>query len=179
MGLSPLSPRARTRARGYGPSRGAIDCLKRQDELSKPKGALHPVPVLVFTVVCPLIAHIDQKNETDLSFLQRLAVKYDAVVKPVDGKLVFSRRGQTKSLSGQSVPAVELQLYQGEKAPHNALLAVSFVEPERDQFLGVRADFHDIAAAEIIRFETGQTPFKQLPGRFKDQGEAIEAAEGY
>lgn len=34
--------------------------------------------------------------------------KHDAVVKPVDGKFVFSKRGQLKSLSGAELPIVEL-----------------------------------------------------------------------
>lgn len=113
------------------------------------------------------IEHIDQKNETDLSFLQRLSIKFDAVVKPVDGKLVFSRKGQEKTLSGEAIPIVELQHYNGNKAPYNALLQVSFDLPERSQFLGLRADWYDIDNAEIVRLEHGQEPFKQLAGRFK------------
>lgn len=124
------------------------------------------------------LVHVDQKNETDLSFLHRLATKYDAVVKPVDGHLVFSRRGQSKTLSGQSLEPVQLQLYQGDKSPYNALVSVGFVEPERDQFLGVRADWFDEDAVEIVRYQVGEAPFKQLPGRYKTSQSAIEAATG-
>lgn len=124
------------------------------------------------------IEHLDQKNETDLAFLHRLAVKYDAVLKPVDGFLIFSRRGQSKSLSGQSLPPVDLQLYVGDKAPYNGLISVDFVEPERDQFLGVRADWFDQDKSEIVRYELGQSPFKQLPGRYKSASAAIDAAQG-
>ena len=123
------------------------------------------------------IDHIDQKNETDLSFLQRLAIKYDAVVKPVDQNLVFSMRGQSKTLTGKELAPVPLQLYSGNKAPQNALLSVSFVEPEKNQFKGVRADWYDIDNAEIVRYQTGQEPFKQLTGRFKSAAQAIDAAQ--
>jgi phage protein D len=124
------------------------------------------------------IVHIDQKNETDLSFLQRLAGPIDAVVKPIDGNLVFSRRGQSKSLTGQSLTPVELQLYKGDRAPFNALLEVDFVEPERDLFQGVKADWFNIDTGEIVRFEKGQSPFKQLPGRYKTELEAASAIDG-
>jgi len=125
-----------------------------------------------------LIDHLDQKNETDLAFLHRLAIKHDAVVKPVDGHLVFSRRGQSKTLSGQNLAPVELQLYVGDKAPFNAFISIDFVEPERHQFLGVRADWFDQDKSEIVRYELGQSPFKQLPGRYKTSALAIDAAQG-
>lgn len=124
------------------------------------------------------IAHIDQKNESDLSFLQRLASKFDAAVKPINDLLVFGRRGQTKTLSGKPVPVVSLQLYSGNKAPQNALLSVDFTEPERDMYRGVYADFIDSDNAEIVRYKTGQDPFKQLTGRYNSPEDAVNAAKG-
>lgn len=124
------------------------------------------------------ITHIDQKNESDLAFLSRLALRHDAVAKPINGLLVFSKRGQSRSLSGQSLQPIPLQLYEGKKSPHNAFKSVSFVEPEREIYRGVIADWYNQDQAEIVKFQVGQSPFKQLPGRFADEQKAKDAAIG-
>jgi len=54
------------------------------------------------------LPHMDQSDESDMHFLVRIARKYDAVVKPAGGKLVVAKRGESKSVSGQSLPAVAL-----------------------------------------------------------------------
>lgn len=54
------------------------------------------------------LPHLDQSDESDMHFLVRIARKYDAVVKPAGGKLVVAKRGESKSVSGQSLPAIAL-----------------------------------------------------------------------
>lgn len=41
------------------------------------------------------IPHMDQTDESDLSFLVRLSRRYDAVCKPAGGKLLFVKRGES------------------------------------------------------------------------------------
>lgn len=53
--------------------------------------------------------HFDQTEESDISFLLRILRMYDAVVKPTGGKLVVVKRGEQKTSSGASLPAVTLQ----------------------------------------------------------------------
>lgn len=52
------------------------------------------------------LPHIDQTDESDISFLLRVAKTYDAMVKPGDGKLVVAKRGESKSASGDELPVV-------------------------------------------------------------------------
>lgn len=54
------------------------------------------------------LPHIDQADESDIHFLLRLAKKYDAAVKPTAGRLVFTKRGEGKTVSGLDIPPVVL-----------------------------------------------------------------------
>jgi phage protein D len=54
------------------------------------------------------LPHIDQASESDLNLLVRIGKNYDAIVKPSDGKLVVAKRGESKSVSGQSLAAISL-----------------------------------------------------------------------
>ncbi|MDD9331009.1 MAG: contractile injection system protein, VgrG/Pvc8 family, partial [Bartonella sp.] len=51
-----------------------------------------------------VVRHIDQTTESDMAFATRLAEEYDAVAKPVDGKLVLAKRGEGKAITGETIP---------------------------------------------------------------------------
>ncbi|WP_208442286.1 phage late control D family protein [Bartonella raoultii] len=53
-----------------------------------------------------VVRHIDQTAESDMAFATRLAEEYDAVAKPVDGKLVLAKRGEGKAITGETLPVV-------------------------------------------------------------------------
>ncbi|WP_375672842.1 phage late control D family protein, partial [Bartonella sp. CL45QHWL] len=53
-----------------------------------------------------VVRHIDQTSESDMAFAARLAGEYDAVAKPVDGKLVLAKRGEGKTITGETLPIV-------------------------------------------------------------------------
>ncbi|WP_375680992.1 late control protein, partial [Bartonella sp. AP6QHHD] len=53
-----------------------------------------------------VMRHIDQTSESDMAFAARLAGEYDAVAKPVDGKLVLARRGEGKAITGETLPVI-------------------------------------------------------------------------
>ncbi|WP_375632914.1 contractile injection system protein, VgrG/Pvc8 family [Bartonella sp. AA74HLJMH] len=53
-----------------------------------------------------VVRHIDQTSESDMAFATRLAEDYDAVAKPVDGKLVLARRGEGKAITGETLPVI-------------------------------------------------------------------------
>ncbi len=55
-----------------------------------------------------LIQNIEQKKESDLNFLTHLAVNYDAVVKPIADKLIFLKKGQGTSASGELLAPIHL-----------------------------------------------------------------------
>ncbi|WP_375633863.1 MULTISPECIES: contractile injection system protein, VgrG/Pvc8 family, partial [unclassified Bartonella] len=53
-----------------------------------------------------VVRHIDQTAESDMAFATRLAEDYDAVAKPVDGKLVLAKRGEGKAITGETLPVI-------------------------------------------------------------------------
>lgn len=55
------------------------------------------------------LPHTAQADESDLSFLVRMAKKYDAVVKPADGRLILAKKGESKSVSGKDLPVITLR----------------------------------------------------------------------
>lgn len=55
------------------------------------------------------LPHIAQTDESDLNFLVRIGRKYDAVVKPAGGKLVFAKKGEGTSVTGEPIDPVILQ----------------------------------------------------------------------
>lgn len=54
------------------------------------------------------LPHQAQTEESDISFLIRVLKKYGAVVKPAGGKLVVAKRGESKTVSGDDLPAVTM-----------------------------------------------------------------------
>ncbi len=123
-----------------------------------------------------VIVYIDQKNESDIAFIERLSSYYDAVAKVIDGTLIFAPRGQVKAVSGQPMPSVDLVIASSQSAPYNGIQDLSVTVPERYNYLGVKADWIDTDSAEIHTEKVGDAPFNTLPGRYATQGEAANAA---
>ena len=110
----------RARAAPFDTSKGGKQNLQTQKTRSWPKGTKlgdmakkiakeHGMEAAVAKSLASIaLPHIDQADESDLHFLGRVAKKYDAVVKPAGGKLVLAKKGETKSVSGEQLPAVAL-----------------------------------------------------------------------
>lgn len=130
------------------------------------------------TLANEVFVHIDQKNESDLSFCQRLASYNDAVVKAYDGDLIFAPRGQLKNQSGEDMEPIELLLADSNAtAPFNALKSLELQLPEREQFMGVESHYYDDEKAEAIAVKVGSEPRAILPGRYTNESEATKAAK--
>ncbi|WP_054633118.1 phage late control D family protein [Pantoea stewartii] len=80
-----------------------------------------------------VIDHIDQTNESDASFLMRLARQCGALACVKDGKLLFIRQGQGKNASGKALPVITIQRRDGDN--HRFTLA------DRDAYTGVIASW--------------------------------------
>lgn len=108
------------RAAPFDKSKGGKNALQSQKTRSWPKdtklsamvqkiakehGMEGAVSQSLASVTLP---HLDQSDESDMHFLVRIARKYDAVVKPAGGKLVVAKRGESKSVSGEALPAAAL-----------------------------------------------------------------------
>ncbi|KTR46276.1 late control protein D, partial [Pantoea ananatis] len=60
------------------------------------------------------IDHLDQTNESDASFLMRLAKQCGAIACIKNGGLLFIRQGQGKTASGRVLPVITLQRKDGD-----------------------------------------------------------------
>ncbi|GHM58170.1 MAG: late control protein D [Candidatus Mesenet longicola] len=55
-----------------------------------------------------LVQHTYQTNESDMSFLTKVAREYGATVKPIGGYIIFVSKGQSKSATGKTLEAVAI-----------------------------------------------------------------------
>ena len=111
----------RARAATYDKSKGGKSDLQTQKTRSWPKGTKlgdmvakiakeHGMePAVAASLKNIPLPHTDQADESDINLLVRLAKKYDAVVKPANGKLVLAKRGESKSVSGEALAPVLLE----------------------------------------------------------------------
>lgn len=77
--------------------------------------------------------HLDQTNESDASFLMKLARQYGAIASVKDGNLLFIRQGQGKTASGKPLPVITITRKAGDS--HRFSLA------DRGAYTGVIASW--------------------------------------
>jgi phage protein D len=119
------------------------------------------------------IAHIDQTHESDMSFLTRLAKRYDAVMNVKDLRLLFMPIGEAKSVSGKQFPGLTLTRADGDAHEYHV--------SERERYAAVRAYYHSNGSTRresVVVGEAGGTNVKVLPESFASKAEAIAAAQG-
>lgn len=58
--------------------------------------------------------HLDQTNESDASFLMKLARQYGAIASVKDGNLLFIRQGQGRTASGKPLPVITITRKTGD-----------------------------------------------------------------
>ena len=83
--------------------------------------------------------HIDQRGESDMNLLTRLAREHDAVAKPVANRLVVVPKGQSKTVSGKDIPVIEIsdpdnssgQITIQERNDYQSATAYWFDEPNQ------------------------------------------------
>jgi phage protein D len=128
-------------------------------------------PAVNATLGKTVIPHIDQTNESDMSFLTRLAKRYDAVMTVKDGCLLFMPIGEARTASGQQLQV--LAIARGDGDQHRYHIA------ERENFAGVKARYHSNAKGqtkdEIVGGESEKN-LKVLPEIYPTQAEAKAAA---
>lgn len=116
------------------------------------------------------IPHIDQTEESDLHFLTRLARDYDAITKPANGSLLFTKRGASESASGQPLPVVDI--LRTDTNRHH------WTQKGRQEYDGIRAYWQDKGKIERTGEYIGskQGKLKTLKGTFASKEEAQAAA---
>ncbi len=116
------------------------------------------------------LPHIDQINESDINLLTRIAKDYDALVKPVAGKLVVTKRAESKSTRGQDLKPIPLQ---GSEIT-NWRLNIRKREPAAS----VVAVYRDLEQAKDVEVIIGDgEPVRRLKHQYADEASAKEAAQ--
>lgn len=123
------------------------------------------------------VEHIDQTDETDMSFLTRLARKYDAVAKPVDSLYVLAMRGKVKSLSGKSIKPIDIELPQNNQPTDLSFTNASLSMPSRKQFKGVKSIWWNDSTGEEALEIVGIKPFKKLTQTYLNADQARQMAQ--
>lgn len=116
------------------------------------------------------ISHLDQTDESDISFLNGLAQSYGAFVKLSLGKLLFFRRGTSISSSGKELPTIKLTA----KEISDWKLRVS----DMQKFGKVIAKWHNFATGkEEDVFAGMDDPAYTMRYKFVSSSRALEAAK--
>jgi hypothetical protein len=122
--------------------------------------------------------HVDQTDETDSAFLNRLAEEHDAVAKPVDGAYILALRGEAKSITGKTLPVVKLTC-PPENTPGNEMFIQCSVDtPGKKAASGVRVKYTDEATGEVRTVTSGSPPYKTIPGTYVNQEHAEAVLSG-
>lgn len=124
------------------------------------------------------IAHIDQSNESDMAFITRLALRYNAVTKPYNELYVLAEAGKVKSLTDKLLPAVQLSVIQDNRPGDQAFITATLDEKSRSKYMGSRVTWWDAAACKQRVVQVGIAPFKTLRQRCQNEAEARTVAEG-
>lgn len=111
------------------------------------------------------VEHIDQTNESDGSFLMRLARQYGAIASVKNGNLLFIRQGQGKSATGKPLPVITITRKDGDS--HRFILA------DRGAYTGVIASW--LHTREPAKKESTTVKRKH---RTKKQKKEPEAKQG-
>jgi phage protein D len=118
------------------------------------------------------IAHIDQTHESDMSFLTRLAKRYDAVMNVKDLRLLFMPVGSGATASGKPLPRLALSRADGDQ--HRYHIA------QRESYTAVRAHWHSNAKSKrqsVVIGEDNNKNTKVLPEDYATEAEACAAAQ--
>ena len=118
------------------------------------------------------IPHLDQTEESDMALLTRLAMKHDAVAKPVAGFLVLARQGAARTTTGQSLPTITLsptdlaewRYRHSARKPggSGATESANTQKPPATATGGTRAYWWDFEKGERREVTTGQPPYEEI-----------------
>lgn len=172
LGGQPAEMVIRARAATYSDSKGGKTSLQSQKTRSWPKsttlGAMaqkiakeHGMEAAVAKSLASIVLpHIDQTNESDLNLLLRVGKKYDAIVKPGGGKLVLAKRGESKSVSGQTLPPIVV-------TPQDIEPGWRMVQSKRETAGMVVAYYHATKEAKRHQVKVGSgEPVRQIKQYF-------------
>lgn len=114
--------------------------------------------------------HMNQTEETDRAFISRLAKKYRAIAKPVNGLYVFGAKGSLKTLSGGAKKKAII-------TPEMIKKGTAKIEfPSNNRYKGAKATFAEPETGNSGEIVVGESPYLVLKQTFKNSQEATERA---
>ncbi|TIH12732.1 hypothetical protein D0S45_17330 [Marinifilum sp. JC120] len=117
------------------------------------------------------LPHIDQMNESDMHLLTRIARDHDAIAKANGGALIFAHKGQGKTVSGKSMPTIEL-------VP-NQVTTISVDIESRTNFNSVVGIWRDVEGARDVEEIAGSgEPIHRIRHIYPTPEAAQKAAKG-
>lgn len=127
-------------------------------------------PVVGETFANNKIQHIDQANESDMAFLNRIGKRYDAVATVKEEKLLFMPIHGGKTASGKDLPVIEILRAEGD--------GHEFLMSGRDSYTGVKAFWMDPRSAKKRSVVTGVLGnAKHLRDTFATEQDAMAEAQ--
>ncbi|KVX90752.1 late control protein [Burkholderia ubonensis] len=129
-------------------------------------------PTVDATLAQILIDHIDQTHESDMSFLTRVAKRYDAVMTVKTRHLLFLPIGGGKTASGKPLDVLPLTRASGDQHHYQIM--------QRDSYAAVRAHYHSNGKAQRKSVAVGDEKArntKVLPQDYATEAEARAAAQ--
>lgn len=121
------------------------------------------------------IDHADQTEESDMSFLTRMAEMLGAIATVKNGCLLFILPGGGVSASGRALPSAEITRASGDR--HRFRIA------DRDAYTGVRAYWLDLnfgkkKPVKVTKRKTNTARKKAEEKSSRPEGDYMEGAEG-
>ena len=115
--------------------------------------------------------HVDQTDESDIAFLNRLARDHDAMATVKGGALIVMPRGKGLTVSGLAMLPRPIGAA--------TVLSYSATMANRDEWGAVEAYWHDRKSGKREAVKVGDaTPIKKLRNPFASKAEAEAAAKG-
>lgn len=121
--------------------------------------------------------HVDQTDETDPAFINRLAEELDAMAKPVDGCYVLCYRGESASITGKALPLIKLRCPPDNRPGDPQFIQISVDSPGKKKTSGVQVKYTEEGTGRVVTLSKGVAPFKVMPGTYVNR-EHAEAALG-
>ncbi|MFM0302409.1 phage late control D family protein [Paraburkholderia sediminicola] len=129
-------------------------------------------PAIADALARILIDHIDQTHESDMSFLTRLAKRYDAVMNVKDLRLLFMPIGTGKTVSGKTLGVLDITRASGDRHRYHV--------SQRESYAAVRAHYHSNSKGKrksvVIGGENNKN-VKVLPEDYPNEAQARAAAQ--
>lgn len=126
------------------------------------------IPQISPSLTDVFIEHEDQTNESDISFLTRVANDYDAVAKPSATHLMLVKKGEAKTAAGKHLPVANIAF--------TDVTRWSGEMPERDHYAAVIATWLDTATAREVEEKTGDgVPAYRIRKQFANAADAKRA----